>query len=129
MLRAGRLVLRRGGRTAFYSIFIPPGLTAPDHRRAVRRGPPAVATSSEYRSLLRSARFVEVEEVDVTAAYLDTARAWLRHGEEFQIELAALQPSGDFADRLARRRAAIAAIEGGLLRRALFLGTRAAHRN
>ena len=72
-------VFRPGGRIAFYTIFVPPGLTGRDRRRASRAGPPAVAGSSAYRNLLRSARFVEVDEVDVTAAYLDTAllTCWL----------------------------------------------------
>jgi hypothetical protein len=118
-------VLRPGGRTAFYSIFVSPGLTGRDRRRAGRCGPPAVATASTYSSLLRSAGFVEIVEVDVTAAYLDTARAWLRHGQRFEAELAA-QPPGSFADRLARRRVAIPAIEAGLLRRSLFVATRPA---
>jgi hypothetical protein len=39
------------------------------------RGPglAAVATSSTYPDLLRSARFVDVDEVDVIAPYVDTA--------------------------------------------------------
>ncbi len=128
VLRASRRVLRPGGRIAFYSIFIAPELAAREHRRALRCGPPAVATSSDYRSLLNSAGFVDIEEVDVTAAYLDTARAWLRHGQEFAADLAALEPPGAFADKLARRRAGIAAIEAGLLRRSLFVGARPALR-
>ena len=88
-----------------------------------------VATPSDYRSLLRSAGFIELDEVDVTAAYLDTARGWLQYGQEFAADLAALEPPGAFADKLARRREAIAAIEAGLLRRSLFVGTRPAPRS
>lgn len=121
-------MLRPGGRIAFYSIFVPPGLSDRDHRRGLRSGPPAVATSSDYRSLLRSAGFAELGEIDVTGAYLDTARGWVRHGQESETELAAGEPPGAFADKLARRRAAIAAIEAGQLQRSLFLGTRPARR-
>jgi hypothetical protein len=124
VLRASHRVLRPGGRIAFYSIHVPAGLSDRDRRRGVRAGPPAVATSSTYPNLLRSARFVDLVEVDVTAAYLDTARAWLRHGQQYADELAALEPPDVFADKLTRRRTAIAAIEAGLLRRSLFLGTR-----
>lgn len=63
------------GRVAFYSIFVAPGLSRHDRRRGALAGPPAVATSGNYPGLLRSARFVDVVEVDVTTAYLDTARA------------------------------------------------------
>jgi hypothetical protein len=117
-------VLRPGGRIAFYTIAVARGLSAEDHRRAVCCGPPAVGTRSNYLSLLRSAGFVELDEVDVTAAYLDTARAWLRYGQEFEAGLAALEPPGAFADKLARRRDAIALIEAGHLRRSLLLATR-----
>jgi hypothetical protein len=124
VLRANRRVLRPGGRIAFYTIAVARGLSTAEHRRAVCCGPPAVDTSSDYLSLLRSAGFVELDEVDVTAAYLDTARAWLRHRQEFEAGLAALEPPGAFADKLARRRDAIAVIEAGHLRRSLFLATR-----
>jgi hypothetical protein len=99
-----------------------------DHRRAVHCGSPAVGTRSDYLSLLRSAGFVEVDEVGVTAAYLDAARAWLRHQQEFEAGLAALEPSGAFANKLARRRRAIALIEAGHLRRSLLVAVRPSRR-
>jgi hypothetical protein len=124
VLRASRRVLRPGRRIAFYSIFVPPGLTTRDRRRAARCGPPAVATPSTYRGLLASAGFDELDEVDVTAAYLDTARAWIRHGQEVAAGLPEAAPDDDFIGKLARHRVAITAIETGLLRRSLFLGIR-----
>jgi hypothetical protein len=124
VLRANKRVLRKGGRIAFYTIAVARGLSPRDRRRAVCCGPPAVGTRSDYLSLLGSAGFVELDEIDVTAAYLDTARAWLRYGQEFESTLAALQPPGTFADKLARRRGAIASIEAGHLRRSLLLATR-----
>ncbi|MHA6784317.1 hypothetical protein ACVGOW_25475 [Pseudonocardia saturnea] len=124
MLRASHRVLRPGGRIAYYTIHIPPGLSDRERRRGARAGPPAVASSSAYPRLLRSARFVEMVEVDVTAAYLDTARAWLRHGHRSAEQLATLAPPGEFVESLARRRIALAAIESGLLRGSLFLGAR-----
>jgi hypothetical protein len=124
VLRANRRVLRPGGRIAFYTIAVAPALPADDHRRAVLSGPPEVRTRSDYLSLLRSAGFADLDEVDVTADYLDTARRWLRYGQEFEAGLAALETPGAFARKLARRRKAIALIEAGYLRRALFLATR-----
>jgi hypothetical protein len=121
-------VLRRGGRLAFYTIAVARGLPTRDHRRAVCCGPPAVGTRSDYIGMLRSAGFVELDEVDVTAAYLDTARAWLRHQQEFEAGLSALEPSGAFANKLARRRKAIALIEAGHLRRSLLLAVRPSRR-
>jgi cyclopropane fatty-acyl-phospholipid synthase-like methyltransferase len=123
VLTGCRRILRRTGRMAFYSIFVTPGLSGADRRRTIRVGPPAVATRSDYHRLLRSAGFAEHHEADVTAAYLRTAREWLRRQQEFAAELGALEPPGAFAGRLARRHAAVAAIEAGLLRRSLFIAT------
>jgi hypothetical protein len=52
------------------------------------------------------------------------ARGWHRHTLEFQTELAAARPPGDTANRLARRRAAIAAIEAELVHLSLFFAHR-----
>jgi cyclopropane fatty-acyl-phospholipid synthase-like methyltransferase len=120
-LMSCRRILRPHGRMAFFAIFVAPALTARDHRRALQCGPPALATPSTYRRLLDTAGFLAIDEVDVTDAYLDTARRWLCHQREFAAELAPLQPPGAFDQRLRRRRAAIAAIEAGLLRRSLLV--------
>jgi cyclopropane fatty-acyl-phospholipid synthase-like methyltransferase len=127
VLRATRRVLRRGGRTAFFTIVVPAELSAAARRRAAQVGPPSVASRSSYPSMLRSAGFVDIEERDVTAEYLDTARSWLRHVEEAADELAVHEPPERVAERITRRRTAIAAIEDGLLRRSLLTaGSRAA---
>ena len=124
MLRAARRVLRPGGRLGFTTIHIPPGLPPRSRRRAAQAGPPAVAATRDYPALLCAAGFHDIVEVDLTADYLTTARAWHRHTLSYQTELAALHPPGEIAERLARRRTAIAAIEAGLLRRSLFLAHR-----
>jgi cyclopropane fatty-acyl-phospholipid synthase-like methyltransferase len=123
VLTACRRILRRTGRMAFYSIFVAPGLSGTDRRRAIRDGPPAVATRSDYHRLLRSAGFADHHETDVTTAYLRTARQWLRRQQEFAAELAAPEPPEALTERLTRRHAAVAAIEAGLLRRSLFIAT------
>lgn len=117
-------MLRPGGWTAFYSILVTPGLDAADRRRAARLGPPAVATSGAYPRMLRSAGFADVEEVDVTDAYLDAIRSWVRHAGTLADGAAGPVPDQEFTDALARRRAATGAIENGLLGRSLFLGRR-----
>lgn len=127
MLRASRRVLRPGGRIAFTTIHVAPGLPQTHRRRAARAGPPAVAMSSNYSSLLRSAGFVAIEDVDLTAAYLTTIRAWVGHAERFEAELGRAGLPGPFAEKLDRRRIAWAAIEAGLLRRSLYVA-RAPHR-
>jgi hypothetical protein len=74
--------------------------------------------------MLRSAGFTDIEEHDVTDAYLDTARAWLHHVEQAADQLAALEPPEQVADRITRRSTAVAAIEHGLLRRSLLVARR-----
>jgi hypothetical protein len=78
----------------------------------------------DHRRLLGSARFVDVTELDITPAFRATAAAWLTESEAHADELAQLEPPGAFAQRQADRRAMLAAIDAGLLRRALLLARR-----
>ena len=78
--------------------------------------------------MLGRAGFEVVVERDVTASFLDTARAWLREAEALTDELSALEPEGGFDERQEDRRRMIAAIEDGLLVRTLFVATRRGRR-
>ena len=113
-----------GGRTGFSTIFETPGLPPAARRRARAAGPRAVATRSTHRRLLRSAGFGDITELDVTAAFRATATAWLAESESHAVELARLEPPGAFPQRQADRRAMLAAIDTGLLRRALLVARR-----
>jgi hypothetical protein len=124
VLRALRKLLRPGGRIAFTTIYVTPGLSASERRRAHRSGPRAVASRSEQTRLLVSARFVDAEEVDVTASFAATATSWLRECEANAEELATLEGQSAFDERQHERRILLAAIEDGLLRRGLFSATR-----
>jgi hypothetical protein len=108
----------------YTSIFEAPGLPAAARRRARAAGPRAVAMRSSHASLLRSAGFGDVTEVDVTAEFRATAAAWLAESEAHAGELAPLEPPGAFEQRLSDRRAMLGAIDAGLLRRALVLARR-----
>jgi hypothetical protein len=109
---------------AFTTIHVTRGLDQAARRRAGRSGPRAVATRSTYPRLLRAAGFVDVDEHDVTAAFIDTARAWIDLREDHAADLAPLEPPGSFAERQRNNRTQLAAIEEGLLRRALISATR-----
>lgn len=124
MLRALKRLLRPGGRIAYTTIYVPPGLAPAARRRAARSGPPAVASRSQQTRLLASAGFVQVHELDLTAAFAATARAWLIESEAHADHLAALEPPGAFHQRQHERRTQLAAINDGLLRRAVFSATR-----
>lgn len=124
MLRALGEVLRPGGRMAFFTIYVTPGLADEERGRAEAVGPSAVASPADHLSMLGHAGFVDVAERDLTAEFIDTTRAWLRELDARAESLAAEQPEGAFEQRQVERRAMLAATEEGLLRRALFVATK-----
>jgi len=125
VLRACRRLLRPGGRIAYFTIFTTPGLSKRDHRRAVRLGPRAVASRREQAELLEAAGLVEVVATDVTTDFLETARRWVNYASKFEGDLRSTLGDTLFDEQQTARRAMIAAIEEGLLSRALFEGTKA----
>jgi hypothetical protein len=124
VLRACRRLLRPGGRIAYFTIFTTPGLSKRDHRRAVRLGPRAVASRREQAELLEAAGLVEVVATDVTTDFLETARRWVNYASKFEGDLRSTLGDTLFDEQQTDRRAMIAAIEEGLLSRALFEGTK-----
>lgn len=120
-LRSTRAVLRPGGRTAFSVIFPTPGLPDSQTRRAIEAGPPECGLRTTYPNLLRSAGFVDVEEHDVTPAYLATARRKLEESERFAAGMAEALGPQEFEETRAKRRLAIRAIADGLLHRSVFV--------
>jgi hypothetical protein len=124
VLRALNRLLRPGGRIAYTTIFVAPGLSAARRRRAQRSGPRAVATRSDHQGLLASAGFADIEMLDVTVEFASTARAWLAAWAANEQELTALESPGVFSERQRDRRTQLRAIEDGLLRRGLFSATR-----
>jgi hypothetical protein len=125
VLRACRRLLRPGGRTAYFTSFTTPGLSKRAHRRAVRLGPRAVGSDGEQPDLLVAAGFAEVVTTDVTTDFLETARRWVRYASKFEGDLRSSLGDTLFDEQQTARRAMIAAIEEGLLCRALFEGTKA----
>lgn len=109
---------------AFFTIHLASGMSSVDRARARASGPRAVHSRGEHASMLRRARLDLDVERDVTAAFLDTARAWLRESDALADELRGLEPPGGFDERQEDRRRMIAAIEDGLLRRSLFVASK-----
>jgi hypothetical protein len=81
------MLLRTGGRTAYFTIFVTPGLSKRWHRRAVRLGPRAVGAPRGQADLLAQAGFADIEATDVTEEFLGTARRWHKHAVEFATDL------------------------------------------
>jgi hypothetical protein len=111
---------------AYTTIYVTPGLSASERRRARRSGPRAVAARVEQTRLLSSAGFVDIDELDLTSGFAATARAWLTASEAHAAELAELERPGAFQQRQRDRRNLLRAIEDGLLRRALLSAARPA---
>lgn len=125
VLRACRRLLRPSGRLAFYTIFIPSGLTEAEYRRAVSLGdPPEVVSRAGPSALLRSAGFADFEEIDVTEEYLRTAGGWYAARERYASELRESEGEAEFADSQASRKGRLELIGAGLLRRSLFVAHR-----
>jgi hypothetical protein len=124
VLRASRRALRPGGRLAFHTIELSPGLSAAGRRRAISIGPPAVTVRTTYLSLLRSAGFIEVDAVDLTAEYLATQRRWLAATLQHEVGLRDALGDDVVREAIERRRRTVGAIEEGLLQRTLYAAKR-----
>ena len=125
MLRACKRLLRPAGRVAFYTIFVPSGLSPAEYRRAARAGPSAVTSRGrEQADLLRSAGFTGVREIDVTEAFLRATRAWYEARARYAGQLSEAEGEASFRERQRDYRLQAQAIESGLLRRALFVAER-----
>ncbi len=123
MLRACRRVLRPGGLIAFTTILPTPGLPAPARRRANRVGV-AVAVPTSYPSLLRSAGFTAIDEIDVSADYRATLMRWMAATDRHEDALRAATGDAFFDDRVASRRRSLAAVDAGLHQRRLYTAVR-----
>ena len=121
MLRASRKLLRAGGRLAFFTISIAGDLSKTDRRRAAAAGPPS-PDGPHLSETLDRAGFVHTREIDVTADYLATARAWLAARLRYGDSVRPLDPEM-YDGRLDQGRASIAAIEDGLLHRTLHVAS------
>ena len=106
---------------AFFTIFVTTGLSKPDHRRAVRLGPRAVASTRAQPELLARAGFADIDDVDVTGEFLETAHRWLRFAAELEPALRATLGDEVVDQQVADRTDIVRGIEEGLLRRSLLV--------
>jgi hypothetical protein len=82
-----------------------------------------VPTGPDGAGLARRAGFTDVEALDVTPAYLFTARAWLAARLRLRESLRRLGPQ-EYDDKVAQGHLAVAAIEAGRLQRMLVVAAR-----
>ncbi len=107
---------------AFFTIFVAPGLTASEYRRALRSGPTFVSSRRrDHGQLIASAGFSLIEDTDLTAAFLLTSRAWQAERSKHAAEMIAAEGEAAFNERQSDLDLQSGAIEAGLLRRSLFV--------
>ncbi|HEX2113602.1 MAG TPA: class I SAM-dependent methyltransferase [Alphaproteobacteria bacterium] len=120
VLNECRRVIRDGGRMVFTVISIAPGLSSAAYARAVEAGPPFKETTDAYTELLRRSGWHLISRLDLTAEYAASLHAMLREEEARHERLASIFGEAELAERVARRRNAVEAVDEGLLRRELF---------
>ena len=104
----------------FSVISIAPGLSPAARRQAVELGPPYVEAETTYPAMLDAAGWRITDQIDLTAAYLATAKRLLIEDQAHEDGLRDLLGEADSADRLNKDRELIDAIADGLYRRELF---------
>ena len=124
MLRACGRVLRRGGRIAYYTIFVAEELPARERRRIGKDAPEGLYTHRGQQEILKAAGFGRIRETDVTAEYLRVQRALYDANERHQRSLRRVLGDAKFDDAQSSRKVTLACIESGHYRRSLFVAER-----
>lgn len=124
MLRACHDLLRPGGTLAFTTIYIAPGVTPEQYRRASRVRGAGIAQGRPLGDLLAAAGFVDVRQRDVTGAFARTTRAYLETSERYADELRIAWGQARFAEVLSDRKGTLSLVAEGAVRRALITARR-----
>ena len=74
--------------------------------------------------LLRRAGFIDLAELDGTAEFRNVANEWIDQWDGHRDALTAVYGEPEFESRQHDRRLQLRAVEDGLLRRSLFIGSR-----
>ena len=121
VLRACRRVARDGSRMVFTVIAPAPSLADSERRIAIASGPKFVDIEDDYAVLLGQSGWCLRERTDLSKALSQSMRAELDGMLARADALAQVFGSGEFAERMKRQQATIAALDSGLLRRELFV--------
>ena len=116
--------MKRGGRTAFFTIYIPDDLPRALRQQALGAAPKYGWSRAAHTQLMRSAGFVDIDETDCTPEYDTTLRGWHDHTLERAEELEGMWGRELFTERQADWQAAIEAVAAGWQRRVLISATR-----
>lgn len=127
MLRACYVLLKPGGRIAFTNIYIAPGVSERDYRRASRSRGPGAAERRAMTEMLDTAGFTGITERDVTAAFRRTTRAFLETSALHEEDLRRAWGDASFEERQRDRAATLALIDEGVVRRSIFVAVKPAN--
>jgi ubiquinone/menaquinone biosynthesis C-methylase UbiE len=120
VLKECRRIAHLNGRMVFTVISIASGLSPAGCERAVAAGAPFKAVDVEYPPMLKAAEWRLTDYIDVTRDYAEAVRRMLQEEEAHADALISLFGEVEFADKLARRRRTVQALDDNLLRRELF---------
>ncbi len=120
VLRACRGVIHASGEMVFSVILISPGLSRADYQRALEGGPSFMSAQHSYPDLLQKSAWEMIDQVDLSAEFLDTLQVILKNEHKFADDLETLLGKDETLMRLNRTESYINTLEQGLIRRVLF---------
>jgi SAM-dependent methyltransferase len=118
-----RRVIRRGGKMAFSVISIPTDLSSADHGRAIDSAPPYVEAECAYPELLDKTGWKIIDRIDVSAAYEETGRRYIREVQARADALSELLGEVELGELLAKRHRNVESVSDGIVRRDLFIAS------
>jgi 27-O-demethylrifamycin SV methyltransferase len=121
VLQNCRRVIRPDGRMVFSVIFVAPGLSATDYKRAIEASPPFVETDTEYPALLAETGWNILEERDVTAEFASVIQRQLKVDSEQRDGMEPVMGTEDYTGRLDSYGIKYKAVSERIVRRSLFI--------
>ena len=121
MLQECRRVARVGAKMEFTVIAPAPFLSESEHKIAIEAGPAFVDAPCDYALLLSQSGWILLERTDVTVEFAQSIRTLLEGMDVRASALIDVLGLEDFSERRRRRQAESAAIDGGFLKREIFV--------
>jgi len=123
MLCECRRVARAEAVMEFSVIILADGMSEADREIAIEGAPRFVEAPDDYGALLRQSGWQVMKRIDVTADLARLVRIFVAGTIDRSEALLQAYGAEEFAERMSRRRAALAATERGLLKREIYLVT------
>ncbi len=114
-------MVTEGARMVFSVISFRKGMTRAERDRAAQGAPPCTEAPAPYAELLERSGWTVATQLDVTPQFADITERELAAFESRADRLLALLGQSELSERLALRRAKVAGIHDGLIRRETFV--------